>query len=415
MANVGYVLIEHFAVAVERRRRPELLGRPVIIGGYPHERKTVYDASAEAATAGVKPGLALRQAEQLCPTALFLPLAEARNEEAAEAFLAIIESFSPAVAPDGPGSAYFDARGLERLAMSRRLATTIHRQLGLAPRVGLGPTRFTARVVAQLSQPGTPHIVSDAPADFLSNLPVDYLSGDDAFRDRLLLLGIRTIGQFMRLPFSELMEQFGPAGVAAYHLACGDGDSPILPRPRPAALQRKQDFEPPLGDATTLARAIGHLSATLATALQRRYQSCQTVILRLELAADAASIAQTVQLEQTAQLKEPASQAGAIIAAAQRLSERMWRELETIDNSERYPAELITEPRITSLQLVATGLVAQGGCQLGLFDGQRQRRSQLQRAAVEVRRRFGDRLKRAERVPACGVATPPFVLRDYCD
>jgi DNA polymerase-4 len=408
MARIGYVLIEHFAVAVERQRRPDLEGRPLIVGGYPYERKTVYEASSEALAAGVRPAMPLRQAEQLCPDAVFLPLAEAHYAKVAEGLLAAVESFSPAVEPDALGSAYFDARGLALLfgaddRLARHIVKEVAQRLGLSPRIGIGPTRLTARLAARLSEPGEPRIINEHPADFLAALPVAHLPGNGAFHDQLRLLGIRTIGQFMALPFSELTEQFGPLAVAAYNRCYGRGDPPLLPRPRPAALRRRREIEPPSAEVAVLSRAIEALSVPLAGALRRRYQACQTIVLRLELVGG-----ETV--EETAQLKAPLADAGAIAAAARRLGERIRQAPETRG---REGDGFAFASQVAAIQLIATGLTGQGGRQLGLFDAQRQRRIYLEQAANEVRRRFGDRLKRAERGQPGGIAAPPFILRDY--
>src|SRR4030042_2625011 len=95
--RIACVYINHFAVQVETREQPDLSGKPLIIGGFPHERKTVIDCSAEASRYQVYPRISLRQAYHLCPEAIFLPLNEELYHQAFEEVLSILDGFSPAV------------------------------------------------------------------------------------------------------------------------------------------------------------------------------------------------------------------------------------------------------------------------------------------------------------------------------
>jgi len=100
MKVVG-VYIEHFAAAAEIRERPELKSHPIVIGGFPSDRKPVFECSVEAVEAGIVPGIPLRQAQQLCPDAIFIPLDEDKYIRAFDNVLDVLEQFSPAVDADG--------------------------------------------------------------------------------------------------------------------------------------------------------------------------------------------------------------------------------------------------------------------------------------------------------------------------
>jgi len=129
--KIACVIVPHFAVAVERRADDSLMGKPIVVGGMPCEKGKVYDLSEEAAMSGVERGIALRQAEELCPEAVFLPLAEEKYLRAFEELLEVLQSFSPDVEPKGLGKACLEVSGLEALhGDDARLCRTI----GLAVR-----------------------------------------------------------------------------------------------------------------------------------------------------------------------------------------------------------------------------------------------------------------------------------------
>src|SRR4030042_5826389 len=95
--KVGYVFVPRFPLAVEKREDPSPEVQAVVSGGLPHERGNVYEVSPEALEQGVERGMALRQAEELCPEAVFLPLRQERYTAAFEELLMALEPFSPSI------------------------------------------------------------------------------------------------------------------------------------------------------------------------------------------------------------------------------------------------------------------------------------------------------------------------------
>ena len=92
--KIAYVFVPHFPLAVEEREDASLRGQAVVIGGLPHERGKVYEVSPEALGQGVEVGMSLRQAEELCPEAIFLPMRVERYTSAFEEMLVALEPFS---------------------------------------------------------------------------------------------------------------------------------------------------------------------------------------------------------------------------------------------------------------------------------------------------------------------------------
>jgi nucleotidyltransferase/DNA polymerase involved in DNA repair len=150
---IACVSISHFMVELERSLRPELHGRPVIIGGAPEDRQVVWDCSREAEDYGVQPAMALRSALSHCRDAIFLEPRPNLYEESFEKILRHLEKVGPFVEPgsnDGRGPAGFAFVNLSGVPghqeIPARLAEAI--PAGFPAGIGLAPNKFTARLAA---------------------------------------------------------------------------------------------------------------------------------------------------------------------------------------------------------------------------------------------------------------------------
>jgi DNA polymerase-4 len=372
------VLVPHFPLAVERRERPDLRVKPVIIGGYPHERGTrVLDASEECLKAGVTLGMPLRQAHELCAS-VFLPADEDRYRAAFETMLAILENFSPAVEPAESGCVYVDATGLTGLhgddnSLTSKIAAALLASLGLEAQIGLGSGKFIARLAASLTKPGQPFVVPIvSQRDFLNPLPVTWLPLSADTQEKLKLLGLHEIGQLARLPRTAVAQRFGPEGTLAHRLANGDDDREVKPRPQGEILERSVEFEPPLETVEQLVLSLNPLLGELCQELRSSQRTFQTLTLWGGLPGG-----QRKRL--TNHLHRPTSDERAVQEAFQELAGR-----------------LLAYGPVMSAGVSLGTLGKEKGRQFGLFEGQEaadRRRQAIMKAAQEINLRFGDRLK----------------------
>jgi DNA polymerase-4 len=371
--KVACVLVPDFEVAVELVRRPELGGRPVVVGGLPHERKVVRSRSPEAAAYGVTEGMPLRRARALCPEAVFLPPKERFYQETFDRLLKVLGGFSPTIetsaedwglrtescsahtAPGGtdpgrgeprvrPGAGrsqgsplraspavlgphssvlvYLDAAGLERLfgpdrELGRRISEAVERETGLRPQVGIGSGKFVARVAALQTGPGSALVVEEGKErSFLAPMPVGLLPCSKEMQRRLALLGLRTLGQLADLPSGALGEQFGPEGMEAHRLARGMEDAPLIPREAPRLLEEGMEIDPPTEQSDLLLSTTSTLAERLSARMRSEFLACREVALRLGFSDGA-----TVRLSTT--LHEPTDDAGELMRAVGRLIGRL--------------------------------------------------------------------------------------------
>jgi protein ImuB len=263
---------------LELARRPDLYGNPVVVG---HWEDHVVALSEEALPFGVMRGMALRQAEHLCPQATFL----APDSEAATHLRELISSalydLAPTVEVRVEGIAWLDVSGVPKPGESirearRRLRTAIGRE----PRLGFAPGPFSARLAAARARPGR-LVQVDRASTFLAPLPSRELPLDAEQLERLELLGLRTLGAVAAMGPRELESQLGRDGRYAVLLARGLEPDGLIPWRPPLFTSGHRQLEPPVEDREALLFVARALCDDLAGELGLRGAGAKQVRVRL--------------------------------------------------------------------------------------------------------------------------------------
>src|SRR6266852_1234151 len=177
-ASILHVDMDAFFVSVELLDRPDLRGKPVVVGGRPDQRGVVSAASYEARKFGIHSAMPLRTAGRLCPHAIFLDGHHEKYSEWSDRVASILAKFSPIVEMVSIDEAYLDLSGTERLhgptlAAAEKLLRTITRTTGLPCSVGLATTRLVAKVASDHAKPrGLLWVPAGSEQRFLAPLPV---------------------------------------------------------------------------------------------------------------------------------------------------------------------------------------------------------------------------------------------------
>ncbi len=271
------------------RKAPGLRGRPLVLGGFAHERGTVAAVSDEARAAGVGEGMPLTQAAQCCPQAVFRPVDVGAAGAVRKLLLSTLYAFTPEVgSADEDGYVFLGLDGLRlqwpnRARLLDAVGDRVRHALGIEPALAVGANLFVARVAAGRATPGVPMVVEEPQtAGFLISLPLDVLPLDEDMHLYLELLGLGTVGALRTLSRAAWRRQFGVKALALYDLAQGIDPRRLQPWRPPARIQETAPLEPPLEDAQALQFIARALTDRLSASLAGQGLGARRVLIRLE-------------------------------------------------------------------------------------------------------------------------------------
>jgi protein ImuB len=243
----------------------------------------VVAASEETLPFGVVPGMALRQAEHLCPQAVFVLPDEEATSRIRELISTALYDLAPAVEVRDEGVAWLDVSGVATAGQSIRAARhRLAKAIGREPRLGFAPGPFSARLAAARARPGRMLNVSNA-REFLAPLPARELPLDDEQLERLDLLGLRTLGAVAAIGPRELESQLGRDGRRAVLLARGAEPDQLSAWRPPLFTSAHRQFGDPVEDREALLFVARALCGDLADELGLRAAGAKHVRVRLEV------------------------------------------------------------------------------------------------------------------------------------
>lgn len=234
---VLHVDLDQFLASVELRRRPDLVGLPVIVGGNgdPTEpRKVVTCASYEAREFGVHAGMPLRSAARRCPEATFLPSDPAAYDAASADVMALLRDLGHPLEVWGWDEAYLAAETDDPVALAEHIRTVVAAETGLSCSVGISDNKQRAKVATGFGKPAGVFTLTDRNwMDVMGPRPVDALWGiGPKTSKKLAALGITTVRELASADAELLTGTFGPStGLWILLLAKGGGDAEVSSQP----------------------------------------------------------------------------------------------------------------------------------------------------------------------------------------
>ena len=283
--------MDAFYAAIEQRDRPELAGRPVIVGADPRGRGVVSAASYEARPFGVHSAMPIGRAARLCPHAAFLPVDMDKYARVSRRIMEVLAEFTPLLEPLSIDEAFLDVTASRALlgdgaAIARQIKDRIRAAVTLTASVGVAPNKFVAKVASDLGKPdGLVVVAPGEEAGFLAPLPIARLWGVGKVTGAALeSLGVRTIGQLARLPDAHLRARFGDGGIELRVLALGIDNRPVEPFAPPKSMGAEETFGRDHRDVDRLRRTLRGQAERVARELRAEGYAGRTVTLKLRFA-----------------------------------------------------------------------------------------------------------------------------------
>ena len=317
--KILHVDMDAFYASVEQRDRPELRGKPVIVGGRPEERGVVAAASYEARRYGIHSAMPTARALRLCPQAVLLKPRMGYYRRISQRIREIFRSYTPLVEPLSLDEAFLDVTGSERLfgpaeEIGQEIQKRIFQELGLMCSVGVGPNKFLAKLASAHKKPNGFTVIRPEDVErFLWDLPVEKLWGvGPATARKLRAMGLQTVGDLRRVPQEELARRFGRWGLRLWERARGRDDRPVVPEREPKSLSRETTFPRDVYDDRALERVLARLVREVVEDLRGEERRARTVQIKVRFADFT-----TITRQRT--LPEPTDSLRAIQEAARRL------------------------------------------------------------------------------------------------
>jgi len=374
--HILHVDMDAFFASVEQLDRPELRGKPVLVGARPEERGVVAAASYEAREFGCRSAMPMGAAMRLCPEAVVVPPNGKRYAEISAQVFEILEQFTPLVEPLSIDEAFLDVTGSTGLfgspeEIAREIRRRVRAKTELTASIGVASNKFLAKLASDLDKPdGLVIVPRDGVQEFLDPLPISRLWGvGKATLPKFEELGVRTFADARRLSEDQLRARFGEAGEQFYRLVRGIDDREVVPDREAKSISHEVTFPVDVDDHEHLRNVLLGQTDQVARRLRRYNLFTRTVTLKIR-SGDFKTITRNRTLD-----------------SATDETDVLWQAVMDLFNAwaRQHP------PAVRLIGVGVSQLSTGEGQQLSLFGQQEStRRQQLDQAMDAIRDRFGE-------------------------
>ena len=293
-ASVLHLDLDAFYAAVEQRDKPSLRGKPVVVGGV-GGRGVVATASYEARKYGVRSAMSTREARSRCPHAAFLSGRFGAYRDASAQVMRALRAVSPLVEPLSLDEAFVDLVAADLTDLEVATVTALAERLrddvrevtgGLTASVGVGTSKFIAKVASDLEKPdGLVVVPPGTERELLRPMHVTVIPGvGPATAERLRRVGINTVAELEAVDVDELVRLVGKAhGTGLYAFARADDDRPVVAEREAKSVSVEGTYDTDLTDRTLMAHLLTRQAGEVAGRLRKQGLSGRTISIKVRL------------------------------------------------------------------------------------------------------------------------------------
>jgi DNA polymerase IV len=286
-----HIDMDAFYASVELIDRPELRGRPVIVGGG-GGRSVVLSATYEARREGVHSAMPMGRARRLCPQAVVIEPDHQRYADVSRGVMEIFRSITPLVEPLSLDEAFLDVSGaIRRIGPPTLIAELIRDRVAdeqlINGSVGIAATKFVAKLASSQAKPdGVLVVPRDQTVVFLHALPVGALWGvGERTEEALRRLGLINVADIAHTPLDTLRRALGAAtGSHLHELAWGRDPRPVVPERADKSIGAEETFRTDIDDPQVIQRELLRLSERVAARLRAAGVLGRTVVVKIRFA-----------------------------------------------------------------------------------------------------------------------------------
>jgi DNA polymerase-4 len=306
--------MDAFYASVEQRDRPELKGKPVIVGGDPQSRGVVAACSYEARKFGIHSAMASSTAYRLCPDAVFIRPRFDVYRAVSSDIRKIFCEYTDLVEPLSLDEAFLDVtenyKGIPSATLiAREIKKKIYQLTGkLTASAGVSFNKFIAKVASDMDKPnGITVITPDMAGEFIDSLPIRKFFGvGKVTEEKMLNLGIKTGADLKKYKKEQLIQIFGKSGSYFYDIAHGLDERPVEPNRIRKSIGKETTFSEDIDDTNQMLEILDNIAVRLENSLIKREVKGRTVTLKMKY-FDFQSITRSITID------EPADSASVIM------------------------------------------------------------------------------------------------------
>jgi DNA polymerase-4 len=283
-----HVDMDAFYASVEIRDNPELIGKPVVVGGSPSGRGVISAASYEARKFGIYSAMPSREALRKCSSIVFVKSRMSHYAAVSRQIREIFFEFTSLVEPLSLDEAFLDVSGCERLfgtapEIAQQIKSKILADTGLIASAGVAPNKFLAKVASDLHKPdGLTVVDQNEIQTFLDPLSISRVWGiGPKTQKKFTRLGVQTIAQLRQLDLKLLQSQIGDSAQHFYNLARGIDNRPVVPDRIAKSVSHEHTFPVDIYDEEVLSAWLHELADLVGRRLRRHDIFSKTVQLKL--------------------------------------------------------------------------------------------------------------------------------------